>query len=149
LFVGDGVLQESLRAQIERAGLSDYFQFTGLVEPSQIPGLLAAMDIVMHTSLREGLARVLPQALIAGKPVISYDIDGAREVVINDVTGVLLPPRDVAGLATALGRLAEDKQLRQQLGEQGRVRFTEQFRHEQMTAQLRTLYEQLLRGKSR
>ena len=71
-----------------RAGLSRYFQFTGLVPPERIPALIGAMDIVVHASLREGLARVLPQALIAGKPVVSYDIDGAREVVITDETGV-------------------------------------------------------------
>ena len=82
LFVGDGILRDDLRQQIHSEGLDEYFQFTGLVPPSEIPALLGAMDIVVHTSLREGLARVLPQALIAGKPVISYDVDGAREVVI-------------------------------------------------------------------
>ena len=70
--------------QIAAAGLTDYFQFTGLVPPERIPELIAAMDIVVHASLREGLARVLPQALISGKPVVSYDVDGAREVVISE-----------------------------------------------------------------
>ena len=147
LFVGDGILRSSLEEQIGRAGLADYFQFTGLVPPAAIPALIGAMDIVVHTSLREGLARVLPQALIAGRPVISYDIDGAREVVITDETGVLLPPRDVAGLAAAITRLAGEPQTRQRLGQCGRERFTEQFRHQYMTAQLRSLYEQILAGK--
>src|SRR6185369_8339044 len=70
LFVGDGTLAGSLRAAVERAGLQEHVQFTGLVAPEEIPALLGAMDIVVHASLREGLARVLPQALIAGKPVI-------------------------------------------------------------------------------
>ena len=60
---------------------------------------MAASDIVVHASLREGLARVLPQALIAGKPVVSYDVDGAREVVIPGETGFLVPPRDVGETA--------------------------------------------------
>ncbi len=102
LFVGDGIFRERLERQIAAAGLTGHFQFTGLVPPERIPELIAAMDIVVHASLREGLARVLPQALIAGKPVVSYDVDGAREVVITGETGVLVPPCDVAGLAAAL-----------------------------------------------
>lgn len=149
LLVGDGILQADLRQRIQRAELGDYFQFTGLMQPREIPPLIGAMDIVVHASLREGLARVLPQGLIAGKPVISYDIDGAREVVINGETGVLLPPRDIEGLASAMGRLAEDRELRQRLGQEGRARFTERFRHQHMTAQLRALYERILACKLR
>ena len=54
LFVGDGVLRGRLERQIAAAGLSDYFQFTGLVPPERIPELIAAMDVVVHASLREG-----------------------------------------------------------------------------------------------
>ena len=61
LFVGDGIFRERLQQQIAAAGLTDYFQFTGLVPPERIPELIAAMDIVVHASLREGLARVLPR----------------------------------------------------------------------------------------
>lgn len=144
LLVGDGLLAEPLGRRIAAAGLDPYFQFTGLVPPERIPQLLAAMDIVVHTSLREGLARVLPQALIAGKPVVSYDIDGAREVVIPDETGYLVPPRDVAGVEQALCRLAADPELRRRLGIEGRRRFTDIFRHDRMTAQVRDLYQRLL-----
>jgi glycosyltransferase involved in cell wall biosynthesis len=144
LLVGDGVLRGRLEQQIAAAGLTDHFQFTGLVPPERIPKLLAAMDIVVHASLREGLARVLPQALIAGKPVVSYDVDGAREVVIAGETGVLVPPRNVDELAAALMRLVADPALRAQFGEEGRRRFTDVFRHERMTAELRELYRDLL-----
>lgn len=144
LLVGDGVLREALQRQIHQAGLDDYFQCTGLVPPARIPELLGAMDALAHVSLREGLARALPQALIAGKPVVSYDVDGAREVVRDGETGFLLPPRSIEPLAAALVRLASDAALRQRLGRQGRERFTEQFRHEWMTRQLRELYERLL-----
>lgn len=99
---------------------------------------------MVHTSLREGLARVLPQALIAGKPVVSYDIDGAREVVIDNETGFLLPPREIEGLAAAMVKLAGDRALRDRMGSAGRARFSDQFRHETMTAQLRSLYARLL-----
>jgi glycosyltransferase involved in cell wall biosynthesis len=144
LFVGDGILRPQLEEQISRAGLSERFVFTGLVPPDRIPELIGAMDIVVHASLREGLARVLPQGLIAGKPVISYDIDGAREVVIPGETGFLLPPRSVAELADAIVLLAGDPALRERLGQTGRRKFTDQFRHETMTKRLREIYQQVL-----
>ncbi len=147
LFVGDGVLGDQIRHQIRWLGLESYFHFTGLVPPERVPELIGAMDIVVHASLREGLARVLPQALIAGKPVVSYDIDGAREVVIPNVTGVLLPPQSIDELAYAICSLAADPQLRERLGAEGRRRFTDQFRHEHMTSQLRALYVRLLSAK--
>ncbi|HWB09723.1 MAG TPA: glycosyltransferase family 4 protein [Pirellulales bacterium] len=144
LFVGDGILREQLQARIAAAGLADRFRFTGLVPPERIAELIGAMDVVVHTSLREGLARVLPQGLIAGKPVVSYDIDGAREVVVPGETGYLLPPRDVGGLVAALDELVADPALRDRLGAEGRRRFAEVFRHQHMTERTRELYEKLL-----
>jgi glycosyltransferase involved in cell wall biosynthesis len=148
LLVGDGLLRSQLERQIADQGLERYFQFTGLVPPERIPEILAATDLVVHASLREGLARVLPQALIVGRPVVSYDIDGAREVVVPEVTGLLLPAKSVAPLADALIRLARDPGLRERMGAEGRRRVAEQFRHERMTAQLRTIYERLLDRKA-
>lgn len=144
LLVGDGLLRSELERQIAAAGLSGHFQLTGLVPPQRIPELLSAMDAVVHVSLREGLARVLPQALIAGRPVVSYDVDGAREVVIPGETGYLLPPKSVAPLAAAIEELAADPSLRSRLGTEGRRRFTDPFRHQRMTEQIRALYQRLL-----
>jgi glycosyltransferase involved in cell wall biosynthesis len=121
-----------------------HFHFTGLVPPDRIPSLIGAMDVLVHASLREGLARALPQALIAGKPVVSYDIDGAREVVLPGETGYLLPPQCIEPMTDALCELAADAELRRRLGGQGRARFTHQFRHETMTRQLREIYARLL-----
>ncbi|HEV8004284.1 MAG TPA: glycosyltransferase family 4 protein [Planctomycetaceae bacterium] len=146
VFVGDGILREQFRAQIEQAGLSGVFIFTGLVPPSRVPELIQASDIVVHASYWEGLARVLPQALIAGKPVVSYDVDGAREVVIPGQTGYLLPPRSVDELATALCELVGNRELRERLGRTGRERFVDQFRHETMTRRIREVYAALLAG---
>jgi glycosyltransferase involved in cell wall biosynthesis len=147
LFVGDGLLRENLQRQIAVAGLEKHFQFTGLVPPERIPELIAATDIVVHASLREGLARVLPQALISGKPVVSYDVDGAREVVITEKTGFLIQPRDVPAVAAALTTLAGDASLRDRLGEEGRRRFCDVFRHQHMTAQLRAVYLNALNAR--
>lgn len=144
LLVGDGILRDRLEAQIAAAGLTDYFHFAGLVDPQRIPSLVGAMDALVHCSLREGLARALPQALLAGKPAISYDIDGAGEVVINGETGYLLPPRSVKPLTAALVDVARDEEARVRMGQTGRQRFTEQFRHEFMTGQIRDLYQRVL-----
>jgi glycosyltransferase involved in cell wall biosynthesis len=144
LLVGDGILRPSLEARISRLGLESHFSFTGLVPPEQIPYYLSSMDVLVHVSLREGLARTLPQALISGRPVISYDIDGAREVVIDGQTGRLLPPRSVDELAAAIIELAADPDLRQRLGQGGVSRFSSQFDHRFMTQRIRELYVQRL-----
>ena len=86
---------------------------------------------------------MLPQALLVGRPVISYDIDGAREVVLPE-TGILLAPRDLPGLRRAILELACDPAARAAMGQEGRRRFALQFRHETMTRQLRSLYDRLL-----
>lgn len=144
LWVGDGILRDSLTRRIESLGIADHFVFAGLVSPSEVPALIGAMDILVHTSLREGLARALPQALIAGKPAVSYDVDGAREVVISGQTGFLVPPRDTQTLSESLIQLAKNETLRNQLGRAGQTRFTDQFRHETMTRQIREIYQQTL-----
>lgn len=143
LLVGDGKLRGELTNRIAELGLTERFIFAGLVQPERIPYYLGAMDVLVHTSLREGLARTLPQALIAGIPVISYDIDGAREVVISGQTGFLLKPQTIEPLAQAMEELAGDAQLRGRLGQGGADRFTDRFRHQTMTRQIRELYERV------
>lgn len=151
LLVGDGILREELKGRIDALGLSEHFIFTGLVPPAEVPGCIGAMDALVHTSYREGLARALPQALIAGRPVISYDVDGAREVTITGETGVLVPPKDTAALSEALIRLVANPDDRKRMGREGQSRFTDQFRHQTMTRRIRELYQELLqeRGKVR
>lgn len=144
LLVGDGVLRDSLEKQIAELGLQDHFVLTGLVAPEEVPFYLSAMDALVHTSLREGLARTLPQALIAGIPAVSFDVDGAREVVHTHETGFLIPAGDIAKLSQALITLAGDSPLRQRLGHTGQSRYTERFRHQEMTRQIRQLYQHLL-----
>ena len=111
--------------------------------------MIGAMDALVHTSYREGLARALPQALIAGRPVISYDVDGAREVAINDETGYLVDPGNTDRLSERLIQLATDPAARRRMGQTGRERFTDQFRHQTMTRLIRHLYEETLKQSPR
>ena len=108
-----------------------------------MPAIFHASDIVAHCSLREGLARTIPQAMLAGKPVISFDIGGAREVV-DSRTGVLLPPRDVEGLRQTIEKLASSPALREALGAAGRELCRTRFDHNRMVDQIESLYARLL-----
>lgn len=96
LLVGDGSLRPALEAAINElpggAPLRGRVIFAGLVRPEEVPDYLGVMDVVVHLSRREGLARVLPQALAAGKPIVAYDCDGAREVCLDNETGFLVQP---------------------------------------------------------
>ena len=142
LLVGDGILQSELRQRAERLGIADRIRWAGLVPPTRVPAMIGAMDLLCHTSLREGLARALPQTLLAGKPAISFDVDGAREVVIDGKTGRLLPPRDVTSLADAITELAGDVAMRNRMGDRGRAGCRQRFDHREMTRQIRGVYTQ-------
>ncbi len=143
-LIGDGILLEHLQERARESGILENFVFAGLIDRERIPKMISAMDVVVHTSLREGLARVLPQSLAMGKPCVSFDIDGAREVVINDRTGYLVEAFDSAGLANGVARLLEDEQLRKQFGENGRRHVDPNFRAEKMVADISEVYQMLL-----
>ncbi len=143
-LVGDGVLYDHLVRRAREAGILDNFVFAGLVARERIPEMISAMDVVVHTSLREGLARVLPQALAMGKPCVSFDIDGAPEVVIPDQTGFLVKPGDEEGLADSISRLLDDPALRARMGEAGRRRVDPAFRAETMVNEISAVYLMLI-----
>jgi glycosyltransferase involved in cell wall biosynthesis len=142
LWVGNGLLRDRFAARIAAMDLSDRFILTGLVPPQQVPELVAAMDIVAHPSRREGLARALPQGSLAGKPVIAYDIDGNREGVLHEQTGLLLPPFERSALQGAIDRLVRDADMRQQMGQAGRAFALARFDAKVMVDALETLYRQ-------
>jgi glycosyltransferase involved in cell wall biosynthesis len=106
--------------------------------------MIKAMDLLVHASLREGLARVLPQALLSGCPVISYDVDGAREVVRDGVTGFLVPPGSVAGLREAMLRALANLDAARAMALKGRELFLDQFRAETMVRRIADVYEEEL-----
>jgi glycosyltransferase involved in cell wall biosynthesis len=143
LFVGDGNLSDRFKNQVRQLGLAEKIKFTGLLPPSQIPIVIQSSDILIHCSLREGLARTLPQAMLCGKPAISFDVDGAREVV-NENTGCLIEPRNVNELTKACAELIENNGLRDKLGQAGRDSVKEKFAPERMVDTIEALYQKLL-----
>ncbi len=144
LFVGDGILRGRLERMANELGLGEKVVFAGLVPSSEVPGCLAAMDALVHASLREGLARVLPQALLAGKPVVSFDVDGAREVVVEGETGYLVAPKSVEGLAEVMAKVLERPEEAERMAARGRELCKERFDWRRMVESLDSLYRRLL-----
>ena len=118
--------------------------FAGLTPAAEIPAALVAMDVVVHTSLREGLARVLPQALAAGRPVVTFALDGAPEVIEDGRSGYVVPALDTTALADRVLALLDDPARRAAMAAHGRAFVAREFPVEQMVARIDALYERLL-----
>ncbi|MDI6802583.1 MAG: glycosyltransferase family 4 protein [Bacteroidota bacterium] len=108
MFVGDGEMMNELVTKVKGLGINEHVIFTGAVPPSAIPDYLSAMDAVIHTSLHEGLPRVIPQALLMRKPVITYNLDGAPEIIIDDYNGLLIPPLNDELLQNSIKKLIKE-----------------------------------------
>ena len=143
LFVGDGPWRGRFEKRVRALGLEKHVVFRGLVPPDAVPALVGIMDLVAHLSLREGLPRALAQALAGARPVVAYDSDGAREVCLENETGFLLQPGDLAGLRKRLLQLAQDRALRERLGRHGQQFVRERFGVERMVDSLYQLYRRL------
>lgn len=109
-----------------------------------MPAVLRDAHIICLPSYREGLPKALLEAAASGRPIVTTDVPGCREVVINGSNGLLVPVRNVPVLATALRRLIEDPVLRATFGQAGRRRVEQYFALEQVVAQTMTVYERLL-----
>lgn len=140
LWIGDGLLREQFETRIAQMRLQDRFILTGLVPPARIPELVNAMDILVHPSRREGLARALPQGSLAGIPDVAYDIDGNREAVIDGETGFVINPFDQEKLAQAIEKLARDPNLRSSMGSKGREFAVSRFDSKVMVDALEKVY---------
>jgi len=142
LWVGDGVLRAEFERRIGQMELRDRFILTGLVPPSRVPELTAAMDVLVHPSRREGLARAIVQAQLSGKPVVTYDVDGNREGLVAGETGFLLPAFDKGKLSDALAVLLGDEGLRRRMGEKGREFAMRRFDAKVMVDALEKVYRE-------
>jgi glycosyltransferase involved in cell wall biosynthesis len=140
LLVGDGPLRDELGAQADRLGIRDRLVFAGRVSPEEVPAFIQAMDVVVHTSLREGLARVLPQAGAVGKPVVTFEMDGAPEVIREGVSGYLVAPLDTDAIADRVIALLADPELGARLGAAGRSFVAEHFGLDTMVKRVNEVY---------
>jgi glycosyltransferase involved in cell wall biosynthesis len=100
--------------------------------------------VAMLPSYREGLPRALVEAAAAARPIIATDVPGCREVVRDGIEGLLVAPRESAGVAAAMKRLAGDPRLRLDMGTAGHRRFKEEFTESRVLAKIGALYRSLL-----
>ena len=114
LLVGDGPERERLEALARRSGVADHVRFLGTRE--DVADLLGAADVVCLPSLREGLSLALLEAMAAGKPVVATSIVENRAALEPGTTGVLVPPRDPAGLAEGLVAILSDPEGAREMG---------------------------------
>jgi glycosyltransferase involved in cell wall biosynthesis len=109
-----------------------------------MPQAFASCHLVCLPSYRrEGIPRVLIEAASCGRPIVTFDVPGCREVVQNDVSGLLIPARDVNAYKSAVRRLLEDADLRQKMGLAGRRRVEDMFSLERIIRQTLDLYNQI------
>jgi glycosyltransferase involved in cell wall biosynthesis len=144
--VGEGAQQAELEAAARRFGIASRVHFAGY--RPDIARVIAAFDIAVLTSLWEGLPRVLVQYSLSEKPIVTFEVEGAREVVADGVTGWIVAPRDVDALVDRLQRLASDPALRGEFGRAGRERVLGRWDAERMIRRITEVYENVSRGGS-
>jgi len=147
LIIGDGPVWEQVKQRARDLGLADCCRFLGRRE--DVPTLLQAVDLYAQASLWEGIPRAIQEAMYVGLPVVATDVNGTSEVVEHGVTGILVPPRDVAALAQAMGDLLCDRAAAARMGAAGRRRMSGEFSIERTVQRTEELYLELAGGDQR
>jgi len=141
VWIGDGNRRTEYEKELSTLGIRDRVHLVGLILPHEIPRVVAGMDILVHPSEWEGLARTLVQALLMEKPAVSFAIDGAPEVLFPGQTGELVPLGDSDGLARAILKLARDPELRRSYGRNGRRLCLDRFDWRLMVDRIVEVYQ--------
>lgn len=142
LVVGDGPPRAELEALARALGLAEAARFLGT--RSDIPRVLAALDLFVLPSHSEGLSLTLVEASAAARPIVATDVGGNGEVVEHGVSGLLVPRADVPALANALVSLLADAPRARAMGAAGRARFERQFTLASMVGGYASLYTDCL-----
>lgn len=145
LIVGGGPLHASLARRARTLGIADRVIFAGV--RSDIPRQLAAMDLFVLPTRREGFGVAFAEAMSMGKPVVGSDIGPIREVVVDGETGLLVPPDDPERLAQAIITLLADEPRRRAMGAAGRRRVEALFDEQTMCERTEAEYRRLLKEK--
>lgn len=115
-FAGDGHFAYEARQLIDQVGLTGRVVLKGWVNPGDVPALLAAADVFVLPSYAEGLPNAMIEAMAAGLPSIVTTVGTIPHVITHRKNGLLIAPRDVEALETALAALLSDSKLRSELG---------------------------------
>ncbi len=148
-FAGQGPSHDRIREAIETQGLKEEIRLLG--QRTDIPELLAAADVVCLPSKNEGLPAALLEAFAAAKPVVATRVGGVPEALTHGVEGFLVPPNDPPGLAKALERILQAKDLSRSMGLRGRQTVRDRFCARDTTRSLEEAYlgwfEDIQRGR--
>ncbi|MFA5238681.1 MAG: glycosyltransferase family 4 protein [Phycisphaerae bacterium] len=125
VIVGTGFLEDMLRKQVLELRLGDSINMIGFTDC--VHGIIAAGDIVMLCSEKEGIPRALMEAMALQKPVIATDVEGTHELVVDGQTGFLVPLGDIDAMAEKVKLLAAKPELRKEMGSRGFDRVNEHF----------------------
>ena len=136
-------------SSIDQGELEDWARqgaVTWLGHVDDMEGLLATIDIMVLPSYREGLPKGLIEAAACGIALVTTDVPGCREVVTDEVDGLLIPVRDSGAIARAVARLQDDFQLRMRLGEAARKKVAEVFNENIIIGSTIAVYEEIFPG---
>jgi glycosyltransferase involved in cell wall biosynthesis len=145
VVIGGETLQTGLRQALEERvralGLTDRFEFTGFRH--DVPALISAVDLVVLPSRSEGLPLAALETMACGRPLIATPVGGVPEAVIDNETGVLIPPADAGALAAAMTRLLRNPALATQLGLAGLNRIRGRFTIQAFAESVQALYSRV------
>ena len=144
LFAEDAARADAVRRAVKDAGLEEGIRFTG--ERRDIPAVMRGLDVLVLASDAEPCGRVLFEAMASSTAVVATNTGGTPEIVRDGVEGLLVPPRDPAALADAIGRLLADAALRARLGAAGVARARTEFTVERHVARTAAVYDAAARG---
>jgi len=139
VLVGDGPKRKEIQQAIEEKGLNDYFVLLGFRR--DVPELLRLFDIFTLPSLYEGLPNVVLEAMASGLPVVATPVDGTKEAVVDQETGLFVPVKDPEILANTLFDLINNPEKRKSFGEAGRRRVEEKFSLRHQMRRFEELYK--------
>lgn len=142
---GEGPMRAALEEQARTLGLTERVEFTGWIDPEQVPALINRATLVLLPSRREGLPLVSIQAAQMARPVVAARVGGLPEVVIDGETGVLIDPEDSAALARAIAFLLDHPHNTSQMGQAARQRAELFFGWTRYLDSVEKLYYQLVR----
>ena len=125
LLLGEGESAQTLREQCEQLGIGDKVIFAGYRD--DIGYVLNAVDVLVHPATMEGFANVAMQAAAATIPVVTTDVGGMAESVLNEVTGLVVTPESPQAIAAAVLKLLADDDLRARYGAAGKARVESTF----------------------
>jgi glycosyltransferase involved in cell wall biosynthesis len=148
LIVGSGEMRHKLAEDVKQLGLSDKVFFSGRVSSTELPKYYAASDVFVLSSVArlEAFGLVIAEAMSSGKPVIVSDIPGVREVITDNVEGVLVPPMDEKTLSEKISILLSNPEMRKSMGEKGRKKAEEKFSWDKVIVEIEKVYEEVIRS---